>query len=190
MQNKNLVEFLDKHTNDTLSKIKSKDPKDRIYERLLPRMISFVSYLPRTVREVSDKFDIILQKFAISQEEKTSLKNKLIQYFLEIKLIDDQKYLKDFVLSKQNSSKKKSPNQIKLYLMKKGFSTATIDKALRALGETYSDTYIQDFIRKKSKTFDYSDIRKSKQKFIRLLASKGVPLDKAIGYVDTFFKVK
>lgn len=166
------------------------DQKDRLYEKLLPRMIGFVSYLPRTVKEVSDKLNAILQKIDISQEEKTYIKNKFIQYFLEIKLIDDQKYLKDFISSKLNSSKKKSPNQIKLYLMKKGFTSTQIDGALRVLGETYSDSYIQDLIRKKSKSFDYSDIRKSRQKVIRLLASKGVPIDRAIGYVDTFFKVK
>ncbi len=162
----------------------------RIYDKLTPKFISFLSYTSRSEKEIVEKMNRTLLKYKISEESKVKIKNKFMKYFREIKLLDDEKYLKDYVASKQSSSKQKSPNQIKGFLLKKGFSFQVASDVISQLNSQYSDDYIQSILKKKTRQFDPSNPKKSKQKIVSFLISKGIPFQKAIGSVDTFFKVK
>ena len=112
-------------------------------DQVLDKMAKYCAYQERCVKDVCDK----LKTFDIPEEEKT----KILDYLLDNRFVNDERYAKSFVRGKVNQSGW-GINKIRFHLMQKGIDKELIDEAL---GQTDEEVYRQrliDILKTKSKT--------------------------------------
>ena len=124
-------------------------------EQVLDKMAKYCAYQERCVKDVRDK----LKNFDIPEEEKT----KILDYLLDNRFVNDERYAKAFVRGKVNQSGW-GINKIRFHLMQKGIDKDIIDEAL---GQTDEEVYRQrliDILKTKSKTIKAdSDFEKKRK---------------------------
>ena len=112
-------------------------------EQVLDKMAKYCAYQERCVKDVRDK----LKTFDIPEEEKT----KILEYLLDNRFANDERFAKAFVRGKINQSGW-GINKIRFHLLQKGIAKEIIDEAL---GQTDEDDYRQrliDILKTKAKT--------------------------------------
>ena len=112
-------------------------------DQVLDKMAKYCAYQERCVKEVRDK----LKTFDIAEEEKT----KILDYLLDNRFVNDERYAKAFVRGKVNQSGW-GVNKIRFHLIQKGIDKDIIDEAL---GQTDEEVYRQrliEILKTKAKT--------------------------------------
>ena len=133
-------------------------------DQVLDKMAKYCAYQERCVKDVRDK----LKTFEISEEEKT----KIIDYLLDNRFVNDERFAKSFVRGKVNQSGW-GVNKIRFHLMQKGIAKDIIDEAL---GQTDEDLYRQrliDILKVKSKTVKAENDYERKRKLAAYAMQKG-----------------
>jgi SOS response regulatory protein OraA/RecX len=159
-----------------------------ILEKIYLKVLDYASYKPRSEREVLTKINYILKKFKVTDaKEALEISNTILERFREIELISDSN-VKAYVDSFVNSSKPRSPQNIKQYLMRKGFDFKKIESELAKVpAETWINFALSE-ANKKVKSF--KDPKTVKAKLNSFLYSKGYN-QYTIGIaVDTLMGVK
>ena len=133
-------------------------------DQVLDKMAKYCAYQERCVKDVRDK----LKTFEIPEEEKT----KIIDYLLDNRFVNDERFAKSFVRGKINQSGW-GMNKIRFHLIQKGIDKDTIDEAL---GQTDEEAYRQrliDILRMKVKTVKADSDFEKKRKLAAYAMQKG-----------------
>lgn len=155
-------------------------------ERLLGKAIKFLSYRPRSEKEIRDN---LLQKLKLTdkaEEEKKNFEKSIEEVIKKIKKIgqiDDREFAKWWV-DQRTRFKKMSPRIIKSELWKKGIDKELIDEILT---ESNIDQYSLALEAAKKKLSSYKSLDKVefKTKMSRFLASRGFSWEGIKKVVDT-----
>ena len=132
--------------------------------QVLDKMAKYCAYQERCVKDVKDK----LKTFDISEEEKT----KILDYLLDNRFVNDDRFAKAFVRGKVNQSGW-GVNKIRFHLIQKGIDKDIIDEAL---GQTDNEVYRQrliDILKTKSKTIKADSDFEKKRKLAAYAMQKG-----------------
>jgi regulatory protein len=130
----------------------------------LDKMAKYCAYQERCVKDVRDK----LKTLDLPQEEK----DKILDYLLDNRFVNDERFAKSFVRGKVNQSGW-GLNKIRFHLMQKGIAKETIDEAL---GQTDEEVYRQkliDILKVKSKTVKAETDFEKKRKLAAYAIQKG-----------------
>ena len=133
-------------------------------DQVLDKMAKYCAYQERCVKDVKDK----LKTFDISEEEKT----KILDYLLDNRFVNDNRFAKAFVRGKVNQSGW-GVNKIRFHLIQKGIDKDIIDEAL---GQTDNEVYRQrliDILKTKSKTIKAANDFEKKRKLAAYAMQKG-----------------
>ena len=133
-------------------------------DQVLDKMAKYCAYQERCVKDVRDK----LKTFDLPQEEKT----KILDYLLDNRFVNDERFAKSFVRGKINQSGW-GMNKIRFHLMQKGIDKELIDEAL---GQTDEEVYRQrliDILRTKAKTVKAENDFEKKRKLAAYAMQKG-----------------
>jgi regulatory protein len=133
-------------------------------DQVLDKMAKYCAYQERCVKDVRDK----LKTFDIPEEEKT----KIIDYLLDNRFVNDERFAKSFVRGKINQSGW-GVNKIRFHLIQKGIDKDIIEKAL---GQTDNEVYRQrliDILKTKSKTIKANSDFEKKRKLAAYAMQKG-----------------
>ena len=133
-------------------------------DQVLDKMAKYCAYQERCVNDVRDK----LKTFEIPEEEKT----KIIDYLLDNRFVNDERFAKSFVRGKVNQSGW-GVNKIRFHLIQKGIDKNIIDEAL---GQTDEEVYRQrliEILKTKAKTVKASSDFEKKRKLAAYAMQKG-----------------
>jgi regulatory protein len=133
-------------------------------DQVLDKMAKYCAYQERCVKDVRDK----LKTFDISEEEKT----KILDYLLDNRFVNDERYAKAFVRGKVNQSGW-GINKIRFHLIQKGIDKDIIDEAL---GQTDEEAYRQrliEILKTKAKTVKADSDFEKKRKLAAYAMQKG-----------------
>ena len=133
-------------------------------DQVLDKMAKYCAYQERCVKDVRDK----LKTFDIPEEEKS----KILDYLLDNRFVNDERFAKSFVRGKVNQSGW-GMNKIRFHLMQKGIDKELIDEAL---GQTDEEVYRQrliDILKTKSKTIKPDSDFEKKRKLAAYAMQKG-----------------
>ena len=127
-------------------------------------MAKYCAYQERCVKDVKEK----IKSFDLLQEEK----DKILDYLLDNRFVNDERFAKSFVRGKVNQSGW-GLNKIRFHLMQKGIAKELIDEAL---GQTDEEVYRQrliDILKTKSKTVKAASDFEKKRKLAAYAMQKG-----------------
>ena len=133
-------------------------------DQVLDKMAKYCAYQERCVKDVRDK----LKTFDVPEEEKT----KILDYLLDNRFVNDERFAKSFVRGKINQSGW-GVNKIRFHLIQKGIDKDVIDEAL---GQTDNEVYRQrliDILKTKSKTIKANSDFEKKRKLAAYAMQKG-----------------
>ena len=133
-------------------------------DQVLDKMAKYCAYQERCVKEVRDK----LKTYEIPQKER----DKILEYLLENRFVNDERFAKSFVRGKINQSGW-GVNKIRFHLIQKGIDKDIIEEAL---GQTDEEVYRQrlvDILKTKSKTVKADSDFKKKRKLAAYAMQKG-----------------
>ena len=133
-------------------------------DQVLDKMAKYCAYQERCVKDVRDK----LKTFDILEEEKT----KILDYLLDNRFVNDERFAKSFVRGKINQSGW-GVNKIRFHLIQKGIDKDIIDEAI---GQTDNEVYRQrliDILKTKSKTIKANSDFEKKRKLAAYAMQKG-----------------
>lgn len=133
-------------------------------DQVLDKMAKYCAYQEHCVKDVKDK----LKTYDITEEEK----NKILDYLLDNRFVNDERFAKSFVRGKVNQSGW-GMNKIRFHLIQKGIDKELIDEAL---GQTDEETYRQrliDILKAKAKTVKAASDFEKKRKLAAYAMQKG-----------------
>ena len=133
-------------------------------DQVLDKMAKYCAYQERCVKDVKDK----LKTFDLPQEEK----DKILDYLLDNRFVNDERFAKSFVRGKVNQSGW-GLNKIRFHLMQTGITKELTDEAL---GQTDEEVYRQrliDILRTKAKTVKAENDFEKKRKLAAYAMQKG-----------------
>ena len=133
-------------------------------DQVLDKMAKYCAYQERCVKDVKDK----LKTYDITEEEK----NKILDYLLDNRFVNDERFAKSFVRGKVNQSGW-GMNKIRFHLIQKGIDKELIDEAL---GQTDEEVYRQrliDILKAKAKTVKAASDFEKKRKLAAYAMQKG-----------------
>ena len=133
-------------------------------DQVLDKMAKYCAYQERCVKDVKDK----LKTYDIPEEEKT----KILEYLLDNRFVNDERFAKSFVRGKINQSGW-GVNKIRFHLVQKGIAKEIIEEAL---GQTDEEVYRQrliDILTTKAKTVKAASDFEKKRKLAAYAMQKG-----------------
>ena len=133
-------------------------------DQVLDKMAKYCAYQERCVKDVRDK----LNTYDLTDEEKA----KILDYLLDNRFVNDERFAKSFVRGKINQSGW-GVNKIRFHLIQKGIAKETIDEAL---GQTDEEVYRQrliDILKTKAKTVKATSDFEKKRKLAAYVVQKG-----------------
>ena len=133
-------------------------------DQVLDKMAKYCAYQERCVKDVRDK----LKVFDLPQEEK----QEILDYLLDNRFVNDERYTKSFVRGKINQSGW-GVNKIRFHLIQKGIDKDIIEDAL---GQTDEEVYRQrliDILKTKNKTIKADSDFEKKRKLAAYAMQKG-----------------
>ena len=116
------------------------------------------------MKDVRDK----LKTFDIPEEEKS----KILDYLLDNRFVNDERFAKSFVRGKVNQSGW-GMNKIRFHLMQKGIGKELIDEALEHTDEEVYRQRLIDILKTKSKTVKAENDFEKKRKLAAYAMQKG-----------------
>ena len=133
-------------------------------DQVLDKMAKYCAYQERCLKDVRDK----LKTLDIPEEEK----KKILDYLLENRFVNDERFAKSFVRGKVNQSGW-GMNKIRFHLMQKGIDKELIDEALRQTDEEVYRQRLIDILKTKSKTIKADSDFEKKRKLATYAMQKG-----------------
>ena len=116
------------------------------------------------MKDVKDK----LKTFELPQEEK----DKILDYLLDNRFVNDERFAKSFVRGRVNQSGW-GLNKIRYHLMQKGIAKELIDEALSQTDEEVYRQRLIDILRTKAKTVKAENDFEKKRKLAAYAMQKG-----------------
>ena len=133
-------------------------------DQVLDKMVKYCAYQERCVKEVRDK----LKTYDITQENR----NKILDYLLDNRFVNDERYAHSFVRGKINQSGW-GLNKIRFHLLQKGIDKDIIDEALSQTDEEVYRQRLIDILTAKAKTVKAGNGFDQKRKLATYAMQKG-----------------
>ena len=133
-------------------------------DQVLDKMAKYCAYQERCVKDVRDK----LKTFDIPEEDKT----KILDYLLDNRFVNDERYAKAFVRGKVNQSGW-GVNKIRFHLIQKGIDKDIIDEALVQTDEEAYRQRLIEILKTKAKTIKAASDYEKKRKLAAYAMQKG-----------------
>ena len=133
-------------------------------DQVLDKMAKYCAYQERCVKDVRDK----LKTFDLPQEEK----DKILDYLLDNRFVNDERFAKSFVRGKVNQSGW-GVNKIRFHLVQKGIAKDIIDEALEQTDEDLYRQRLIDILKTKCKTVKAETDFERKRKLAAYAMQKG-----------------
>lgn len=133
-------------------------------DQVLDKMAKYCAYQERCVKDVRDK----LKTYDIPQEDR----DKILDYLLDNRFVNDERFAKSFVRSKVNQSGW-GVNKIRFHLIQKGIGKDLIDEALEQTDEEVYRQRLIDILKTKSKTVKAATDYEKKRKLAAYAMQKG-----------------
>ena len=133
-------------------------------DQVLDKMAKYCGYQERCVKDVRDK----LKTYDIPQEEK----NKILDYLLDNRFVNDERFAKSFVRGKINQSGW-GMNKIRFHLVQKGIAKEIIDEALEQTDDEVYRQRLNDILTTKTKTIKAENDFERKRKLAAYAMQKG-----------------
>lgn len=133
-------------------------------DQVLDKMAKYCAYQERCVKDVKDK----LKTFDLPQAEK----DKILDYLLDNRFVNDERFAKSFVRGKVNQSGW-GLNKIRFHLVQKGITKELIDEALEQTDEEVYRQRLIDILRTKAKTVKAENDFEKKRKLAAYAMQKG-----------------
>ena len=133
-------------------------------DQVLDKMAKYCAYQERCVKDVKDK----LKTYDIAEKEK----NISLEYLLNNRFVNDERFAKSFVRGKVNQSGW-GVNKIRFHLIQKGIDKDIIEEAL---GQTDEEAYRQrliEILKAKAKTVKAASDYEKKRKLAAYAMQKG-----------------
>ncbi len=133
-------------------------------DQVLDKMAKYCAYQERCVKDVKDK----LKTYDIAEKEK----NIILEYLLDNRFVNDERFAKSFVRGKVNQSGW-GVNKIRFHLIQKGIDKDIIEEAL---GQTDEEAYRQrliEILKAKAKTVKAASDYEKKRKLAAYAMQKG-----------------
>ena len=127
-------------------------------------MAKYCAYQERCVKDVRDK----LRTFDIPQEAK----DKILEYLMENRFVNDERFAKSFVRGKINQSGW-GVNKIRFHLIQKGIDKELIDEVLGQTDEEFYRQRLVDVLKTKAKTVKADSDFEKKRKLAAYAMQKG-----------------
>ena len=155
------------------------------------KVLNFMSYQPRTMKEVEDKLSALLERYKKpSPSEKEIMREEILARMVESTLVDDAAYAQAYVDAKIKSPKSISSMKIKQFLYKKGVSDTHIEKALEKFSHDVEFGKAEKDAQKKVRTLRAKDDYEYRGKLTKFLSGKGYSFDIVNAVVDRVLDVK
>jgi regulatory protein len=166
-------------------------------ETLYSKALAFISYRPRTEKEVRDKLRLLAAKFSkpiYASMNWNLLFDATIQKLHEISLLNDENYIKQYFDSVNNSKRPPSNAKLMNFLRKKGISKELVEESLVNLdiSPELEIENAQKVFSKKISKFSQKDgkfAQQDKAKIWRYMASKGYTSDTIKALFDSLSQV-
>ena len=133
-------------------------------DQILDKMAKYCGYQERCMKDVRDK----LKTFDLPQEEK----DKILDYLLDNRFVNDERFAKSFVRGKVNQSGW-GLNKIRFHLVHKGIAKEIIDEALEQTDEEVYRQRLIDILRLKAKSVKAETEFEKKHKLAAYAMQKG-----------------
>ena len=133
-------------------------------DQVLDKMAKYCAYQERCVKDVKDK----LKSYDIPQKSK----DEILDYLLDNRFVDNERFAKAFVRGKVNQSGW-GVNKIRFHLMQKGIDKELIDEALSQTDEEAYRQRLIDILKTKSKTVKAASDFEKKRKLAAYAMQKG-----------------
>lgn len=170
----------------TAEKIQNLIFSDQV-ERLYDKAIKFLSYRPRSEKEIRDNLLQKLWKTDKGEEEKKSFElsvGEVIEKLKKLRLVSDLEFAKWWFEQRVNF-KKTSPRTIKSELFKKGIDREIIDEVVEST-EVDPVSLALSAAKKKLVSYQKFEPKIFREKMGRYLASKGFDWEVVKKVVDTY----
>ena len=133
-------------------------------DQVLDKIAKYCAYQERCVKDVREK----LKTFDLADEEKA----KILDYLLDNRFVNDERFAKSFVRGKVNQSGW-GLNKIRFHLMQKGIAKELIDEALSQTDEEVYRQRLIDILKTKAKTVKAVNDFEKKRKLAAYALQKG-----------------
>ena len=133
-------------------------------DQVLDKMAKYCAYQERCVKDVKDK----LKTYNIPETEKT----KILDYLLENRFVDDERFAKAFVRGKVNQNGW-GINKIRYHLVQKGIAKESIDEALEQTDEEVYRQRLVEILKVKAKSIKAETEFERKRKLAAYAMQKG-----------------
>jgi len=133
-------------------------------DQILDKMAKYCAYQERCVKDVRDK----LKTFDIPQEER----EKILDYLLDNRFVDDGRFAKSFVRGKINQSGW-GLNKIRFHLVQKSIAKKIIDEALEQTDEEVYRQRLINILKVKAKSVKAETEFEKKRKLAAYAMQKG-----------------
>lgn len=164
---------------------------NKLFFKILDKTINFLSYKSRSTKEVSDRIDVYLRKVKnLSQSDAATLKDRVLEEFSNLKLLDDLVFAKAYIKEKNNSPKPASKRAISNFLYKKGIPKDIMAEALEDINPESELLSVNKIADKKLRSLGKYDLKEAKRRLATYLIGKGYSPSIVFAVVDTKFKVK
>jgi regulatory protein len=154
------------------------------YQKVFTKILNFLSFKPRTKKEIEDRLKSYIDREKISPAEKGLLLNNILIRLKEDKYVDDKKTLELYVESFLGSPKARSIRSFRIALKKKGFSDIDIESATRGLTGDLEMAGALKEAKKKLISLKKEPAFSRKAKMRNFLYSKGYMADTIKAVVD------
>jgi regulatory protein len=164
--------------------------KTDTYQKVFLKTLNFVSYKPRTEKEISERLKRYLDSEKISDGEKEELNEKISVQLKEDGYIDDTKTAKLYLDSYLGSQKPRSISRFKQDLKRKGFKEAEIDDLTSGIPIEQEESRALAEAKKKLLRLKNESKFIKKAKLINFLYSKGYSGNTIKSVVDTLLTLQ
>ena len=146
------------------------------YEKIFNKVLNFLDYQPRTVKEIQDKVAKLTKVTEISQ--------KVVEDLERMNLIDDFKYAVEYVESKANSSAPPGKRKMVAFLNKKGVNRELVESAVDLYTPKKEEKGAEMALQKRLRGSKGINNFKEKQKMWKFLSGRGYSKDVINSVVD------
>ncbi|MBW6441432.1 recombination regulator RecX [Patescibacteria group bacterium] len=162
--------------------------KEEVYSKVYVKVLNFLSFSPRSRKEVLERIDKYFSKINFPSREKDEIKKDIISNLKKdgyLKESNDRDFSILYIEGLKKSRKPFNSLRISQFLSKKGISKDLINELVRDLDQDSIYESVLKDAQKKLRILKSGDAYSKKRKLISYLYRKGYPYDVVKSVVDT-----
>lgn len=161
---------------------------DELFEQIYNRVLHFLSFRPRSEKEIKDYLSRKLVKKKITDEQLIqSIKEKVICLLKDQKLINDSDFASWWV-DQRVTFKPKGKKAIRFELLKKGIDKEIIEQVLLTISSQQLTILAKKLVEKKIRLYQHLPVIKQKQKLFSFLFRRGFDFNLSKTVIDEMIK--